>query len=127
MKRAISLLVLLLAACATKPAADSDPYLWLEGVDDPKALAWVAEQNERTRRELASTPGFEEMRQQALAALSSQSRVPSLAYHGRYLYNLWKDAQHPRGLYRRTTLESLRSGNPQWTPVLDIDSMSARD
>jgi prolyl oligopeptidase len=128
MKRAISLLVLLIVSgCATKPSRDSDPYLWLEGVDDPKALAWVAEQNERTRRELASTPGFEEMRQHALTALSSRSRVPSLAYHGRYLYNLWKDAQHPRGLYRRTTLAQLQSGNPQWTTVLDIDAMSARD
>src|SRR5690348_14846630 len=112
MKRA--LLLLLLVACSTSqttpppPASATtaaDPYLWLENIDDPKALAWVAEENEKTRRELASAPGFEEMRQQALTALQSKSRVPSVQFHGRYLYNLWKDADHPRGLYRRATLE----------------------
>src|SRR5688572_682427 len=132
--RKLLISLLLLAGCATAPApttttptTTTDPYLWLEGVDDPRALAWVAEQNERTRKELASTPGFEEMRAQALAGLNSGSRVPTLAYHGRYLYNLWKDADHPRGLFRRTTLAGLRSGSPEWTTVLDIDEMSRRD
>ncbi len=119
------LLLLILSACATAPS--SDPYRWLEGVDDPKALTWVAEQNERTRRSFTSMPGFAEMQQQALAALSSTSRVPNVEYHGRYLYNLWKDAAHPRGLYRRTTLDELRKASPAWTTVLDIDAMSKRD
>jgi prolyl oligopeptidase len=117
--------LLLTAACATAPP--SDKYRWLEGVDDPKALAWVAAQNERTRRSFTAMPGFEEMRQQALAALSSSSRVPNVDYHGRYLYNLWKDSDHPRGLYRRTTLDELRKASPVWTTVLDIDAMSQRD
>jgi prolyl oligopeptidase len=122
----LSALALLLAACTTT-APPADPFLWLEAVDDPKALAWVAEQNERTRRSFTSMPGFEEMRQQALAALSSSSRVPSVHYRGRYLYNLWKDDAHPRGLYRRTTLAELRKPSPTWTTVLDIDAMSQRD
>ncbi|HEU4522124.1 MAG TPA: prolyl oligopeptidase family serine peptidase [Thermoanaerobaculia bacterium] len=119
-------LALLLTACASTPPS-TDPYLWLEGVDDPRALEWVAEQNERTRRHFTSMPGFDAMQREALAALSSQSRVPNVEYHGRYLYNLWKDDQHPRGIYRRTTLEELRKPAPQWTTVLDIDAMSARD
>jgi prolyl oligopeptidase len=117
-------------ACAAVSGASSDgddAYRWLEEIEGPRALAWVAEQNERTRKELASAPGFEEMRAQALAGLNSGSRVPTLAYHGRYLYNLWKDADHPRGLFRRTTLAGLRSGSPPWTTVLDIDAMSRRD
>jgi prolyl oligopeptidase len=104
-----------------------DPYLWLEDIDGEKALAWVKEQNERTRKDLASTPGFETMRAQALAALDAGSRLPSLAWHGSHLYNLWKDAEHPRGLFRRTTLATLRKGSPSWTAVLDIDDMSKRD
>jgi len=121
------------AVTDTQPVATTtvseavDPYLWLEAIDDPKALDWVRAQNERTRVELASTPGFEEMRQQALAALNSKSRIPSLTYHGPYLYNLWKDETNPRGLYRRTTLAELRKPSPKWTTVLDIDEMSRRD
>ncbi|HUP46230.1 MAG TPA: prolyl oligopeptidase family serine peptidase [Thermoanaerobaculia bacterium] len=115
--------VFLTAACASTPPGH-DPFRWLEGVDDPRALAWVAEQNERTRRHFTSMPGFDAMQREAFAALSSQSRVPNLAYHGRYLYNLWKDDRHPRGLYRRTTLEQLRTPSPQWTTVLDIDELS---
>ncbi|HVS33341.1 MAG TPA: prolyl oligopeptidase family serine peptidase [Thermoanaerobaculia bacterium] len=126
MKR-LAAVLLLTTACATTAPDEGDPHLWLEGIDDPRALAWVAEQNERTRRELATTPGFEEMRAQALSALGSQSRVPAVAYHGDHLYNLWKDARNPRGVYRRTTLDELRKPSPQWTTVLDIDEMSRRD
>ena len=130
--RLLALLLPLLsfAACAAVSGANpdgDDPYRWLEEIEGPRALAWVAEQNERTRKELASAPGFEEMRAQALAGLNSGSRVPALAYHGRHLYNLWKDAEHPRGLFRRTTLAGLRGGSPRWTTVLDIDEMSRRD
>ena len=113
-------------SCATTPATD-DPFRWLEGIDDPRALEWVAEQNERTRRYFTAMQGFDALQREALAALSSQSRVPNVEYHGGHLYNLWKDAQHPRGLYRRTTLEELRSPSPKWTTVLDIDAMSQRD
>ena len=135
---------LLIAGCATAPttpptpatpvepastntATAADPYLWLEGVDDPRALEWVKEQNERTRRELASMPGFEELRAQALAALNSASRIPTVEWIGDHLYNIWKDETNPRGLYRRTTLQELRKPSPKWTTVLDIDELSRRE
>ena len=125
----------LLSACASTtppPAAPSgpaagDPYLWLEEIDSPRALEWVAAQNERTRRELASSPEFSEMQRDALAVLDSGTRVPSLAWHGGFLYNLWKDESHQRGLYRRTSPEELRGGSPRWTTVLDVDDLSRRE
>jgi prolyl oligopeptidase len=130
----LAVLILTAAACASTPprqaplpATVADPYRWLEEVDDPRALAWVKDQNERTRQELATTPGFEEMRAQALAALNSTSRIPSVAFIGNHLYNLWKDPSNPRGLYRRTTLDELRGSSPRWTTVLDIDELSRRE
>ena len=108
-------------------SADADPHAWLEGIDDPRALDWVRQQNERTRAELAQGARFQQMYDQALAALNSTSRVPSVSYTGRHLYNLWRDAAHPRGVYRRTTLEELRKPEPEWETVLDIDALSARE
>lgn len=128
MRIACAFLLLALTACssATAPKPDDD-FLWLEEIDGARAMEWVNGQNARSRRELGSTPEFEVMQAQALAALNSTSRIPSLEWHGRYLYNLWKSEEHPRGLYRRTTIDELRKPNPQWTNVLDIDAMSARD
>ncbi len=111
---------------ASAPTAE-DPYLWLEEIDSPRALAWVEEQNARTQRELASSPEFDALYREALAVLNEKSRVPRLTFRGRYLYNLWRSEEHPRGIYRRITLESLRGGNPEWTTVLDIDELSRRE
>lgn len=143
MKRtALPAALLLTIACRTadeiRPAAEpatpprrseavADPHLWLEEIDSPAALEWVHRQNERTRRELASTPQFQQMYDEALAALNSTSRVPALTWRGDQLYNLWRSAEHPRGIYRRTTLDELRTPSPRWETVLDIDVLSAEE
>jgi prolyl oligopeptidase len=116
------------APAATAPAADAaDPYLWLEEVDGERALGWVREQNESTFRRLEGDALYNGLYRDALAVLNSASRLPQLSQHGRWLYNLWKDPQHPRGLFRRTTVAELRKPEPAWETVLDIDAMSARD
>jgi prolyl oligopeptidase len=38
-----------------------------------------------------------------------------------------KDANNPRGLWRRTTLDSFRSERPQWEIVLDLDELASRE
>src|SRR5205085_596260 len=43
--------------------------------------------------------------------------------HGQ-IYNFWQDADHVRGILRRTTLASYASGKPKWTTVLDIDALA---
>jgi prolyl oligopeptidase len=112
---------------ASPSSVDIDPYLWLEEIDSERALAWVRDQNERTRRELGAEPEFELFYEQALAALNSTSRVPSLSWTGDHLYSLWRSSEHPRGLYRRTTIDSLRIGEPEWQTVLDIDALSRQE
>ena len=129
LRAAACLVLLAVLGCTTStpPATEADPYLWLEDIDGPKAMEWVRAQNERTKRELASSPEFDALYRDALAALNSASRVPDLTYHGQYLYNLWRDAEHPRGLVRRTTLGELRTPSPKWTTVLDVDDLSRRE
>ena len=118
-----------IVAC-TQPAAndqaqgDGDPYEWLEEIDGEEALEWVREVNARSAEDLEAYPEFESLYADALAALDSESRIPSVTQRGDYLYNFWRDDANPRGVYRRTTLEELRKEDPEWETVLDIDALS---
>jgi prolyl oligopeptidase len=46
---------------------------------------------------------------------------------GGMLFNLWKDASHPRSLWRTCTPESFRSESPTWGIPLDLDALAARE
>src|SRR5690606_12912921 len=37
------------------------------------------------------------------------------------------DAQHVKGIYRRTTLNEYRKKDPKWETVLDIDELAKRE
>src|SRR5689334_6363745 len=91
--------------------ADQDPYLWLEDVTGDDALAWVAEHNAPTLADLGGDR-FETMRAEALEVLDTDARIPYVRRRGDHLYNFWRDADNPRGLWRRTTLESYRTDDP---------------
>ena len=108
------------------PATD-DPYLWLEDVTGAKPMAWVGEQNARTDAELASTPGFDALQGQVEAILDSKAKIPDVEKIGDGYYNFWKDAQHPRGLWRRTTLAEYRKPEPKWETVIDLDALGAAE
>jgi len=103
---------------------EDDPYLWLEDVGGDYALAWVCEQNDVTARELSAAPGFEPLRQRLLAIYESRERIPAVTKHGAYYYNFWRDEEHPRGVWRRTTLEEYRKAEPAWEIVLDLDKLA---
>jgi prolyl oligopeptidase len=105
----------------------TDPYQWLEAVDSDAALAWVRERNAETRAQLEAVPGFEALRDDLLGVLNSRDRIPQITRRGDWLYNLWQDEQHPRGLWRRTTLASYRLPEPAWDIVLDLDALGAAE
>ena len=115
--------VVLLTSLATVSFAwaTEDPYLWLEGVDDEKALDWVRAENASTAERLKSSPLFDELYSEAKAILNSESRLPDVYQEGDWLYNFWRDQKNPRGVFRRTTLEGLASDKPDWEVVIDID------
>ncbi len=105
-------------------AAEPDPWLWLEEIDAPPALDWVKAHNEATERTLTATPDYAALYRDALAVLDAASRVPDVVQRGGYLYNLWQDRDHPRGLYRRTTPAEFRRAEPKWETVLDVDALA---
>ncbi|MDB6152663.1 MAG: Prolyl oligopeptidase [Chthoniobacteraceae bacterium] len=102
-----------------------DPYLWLEDVTGEKALTWVRERNAESAVELQSGRSFKELEQAILTILDSDSKIPFITKYGARFYNFWRDAQHPRGLWRRTTLEEYRKPTPNWETVLDLDALGA--
>jgi prolyl oligopeptidase len=100
-----------------------DPYLWLEDITGPRALAWVKQQDARTDAQLESLPDYASLRENLLNAMNSQQRIPFIAKHGNYYYNFWTDQDHLRGIWRRTSLDEYKKPNPNWETVLDIDQL----
>lgn len=110
----------------TLDAPDDDPYLWLEEVEGETALAWVAGQNARTRARFADDRVTED-REALKAALDRPGRLPHVTRRGPFLYNYWTDAANPRGLWRRTRMESFRTETPEWDVLLDLDALAAAE
>jgi prolyl oligopeptidase len=114
------------AGTAPSPAAD-DPYLWLEQVDSPRAMDWVRAENAKTAAVLEQDTRYSVMYKDALTIAQAQDRIPQPSSIGGQLYNFWQDASHAHGLWRRTTREDYGHPNPAWTPVLDLDALSAAE
>ncbi len=112
------------AAHAQEPNVADDPYQWLEDVTGDRQLAWVRAQNAKTDAALASTPEFKAMETGIREVLDSDAKIPGVQKIGDYFYNFWKDRNHERGVWRRTTLEEYRKPNPAWETILDLDALN---
>jgi len=108
-------------------AQNQDPFLWLEDVTGDKALDWVKLRNQETRNKLDNDAGFQQLRGQLQTILDSKDRIPGITQMGNAVYNFWMDAEHPRGVWRKTTLEEYRKSNPKWDTVLDIDALAKNE
>ena len=114
------------------PAADitaepADPHLWLEEVAGEKQLDWVKARNAEAVATLATGADFKDLEARLLAILDSREKIPYVSRIGDRYYNFWRDAAHPRGLWRRTTLEQYRTPEPAWETVLDLDALATAE
>ena len=107
-----------------RPPILDDPFLWLEEVEGKRALDWVAQRNGESLAELQADPRYERFLAQAEALLNAKDRIPYGSIRGRHIYNFWRDAEHVRGIVRRTSLESYRTAEPEWETVLDVDTLA---
>jgi prolyl oligopeptidase len=114
------------SAVAAQTASD-DPYIWLEDVSSPKAMAWVDAHNAKSTAILESDPRYKEYYSEALALAQAQDRIPYGGFIGGKIYNFWQDADHVRGIWRRTSVESYASGHPDWETVLDLDALASAE
>jgi len=109
---------------AAATAAAEDPYLWLEDVGGEKPLAWVREQNAASQQTIESDPGFAKLKDELLAILDSDAKIPGVYKQGEFFYNFWTDKQNQRGVWRRTTLDEYRKANPKWETLIDLDALN---
>jgi prolyl oligopeptidase len=123
MKSILCAALLLMSATAIAQQAE-DPYLWLEDVTGDKPMAWVKEQNAQSVKELEARPEFKGLHDKLVAIYNSRERIPAASKRGKYLYNFWQDAQNPRGVWRRTSMEEYRKKDPAWETVLDVGKLS---
>lgn len=106
---------------------EEDPYLWLEDVSGDTALDWVREQNKSTQEHFESQAGFRELESDLLKILDSDERIPFVSKSGDYYYNFWRDKEHVRGIWRRTTLDEYRRKEPKWEIMLDLDQLAEQE
>jgi prolyl oligopeptidase len=107
-------------------APDDDPYLWLEDIEGQKAVAWADAQTAAALGRFGHAR-FLEDRDILKAILDRPDNIPYIARRGSLVFNFWKDADHPRGLWRSATLDAYRAGDPQWEILLDIDALAAKE
>lgn len=131
MKKYLSILLsLLFVACQSKSMNTSlkkledDKYLWLEEVEGPKALDYARAENEKTLAHFRKDPEFKSISAEVRKIVLAKDRQPSLSLINGELYNFWQDEKNVRGLWRKTTIEKMKSGNPRWEVLLDIDQLA---
>ena len=106
----------------------TDPYLWLEEVEGERAMEWVKAHNARTFAVLQGDPRYDTLHQQALDIVQARDRIPGVGFNrDGTLSNFWQDADHVRGVWRQTTVDSFRTAEPQWETILDIDALAAAE
>lgn len=102
----------------------ADEHLALEEVEGAEAMAFVAAENEKSLKALTEDPRYEPLRAEAEAILTATDRIPRPAFLGDGIGNFWQDAANPKGIWRRTTLDSYRTATPEWETLLDIDALA---
>src|SRR5258708_5185885 len=101
---------------------EDDPFLWLEEVEGARALAWVRAENARSLAVLEGDPRYAALYRDALSVITAPDRIPYPGFLGDRLANFWQDDAHVRGLWRRTTLASFATAEPEWQTILDVDA-----
>ena len=120
--------VLIGILCATSllaAANEDDPYVWMEEIEGAKALEWAKAENARSLPQLQNDPRFKGIYADAVKILTASDRIPAVSFAGDgTLRDFWQDAQHVRGIWRTTTVDSYRSGTPEWRTILDLDALA---
>ena len=128
-RAAVGLLSLLaispIAAQQSSPPQQSpDSFVWLEDVEGQRSMEWVNAHNAATIAALTRSPLYQSFYARIKQILDSKDKIANPEIIGNSLYNFWQDAEHERGIWRRTNWASFATANPTWETVIDLDSLS---
>lgn len=113
---------------ATALPVDTNPeLLYLEDVTSEQALAFARKHNAISEKALTGDPGFRALEARLFAIYSSKERIPAPRMAHGTLRNFWTDSEHPRGLWRQSTLADYKRPKPKWKTVLDIDALGKEE
>lgn len=115
------------ALAASDIATDSDPYLWLSDIHGAKGVAWAEEQTAKSNAVLKRDPTYKQDYDILLKALDTNDRIPLGNLDHGDIYNFWQDADHVRGIWRRTTIADYAKAQPHWEVLLDLDRLDAQE
>ena len=110
----------------TLEAPDDDPYLWLEEIESARVLDWVEAQNAATLQRF-NDAGVATDHKVLKTIFDRPDNIPFPNRRAGRLFNPWKDAANPRGVWRTTTLESFRRDTPDWDVVIDVDALATKE
>jgi prolyl oligopeptidase len=115
------------SAAPSEAQVQDDPYIWLEDVYGAKPMAWVEQHNLRTTTALEADPRYQRFYNQALDIAQAKDRIAVGSFIGGQVYNFWQDADHVRGIWRRSSIASYSTGKPDWETVIDLDALAASE
>ena len=107
-------------------AQEQDPYIWLEDVEGKQALDWVGERNEHSLGILETDDRFTSLMEGALRDYNAADKIAYGQLLGGSVHNFWQDEKNVRGIWRRASLRSYKTGEPRWVTLMDLDQV-ARD
>src|SRR3989442_14450952 len=84
----------------------------------------VNTKNVTTFAELMRSSLYQSFYDRIKQILDSKDKIANPEIIGNSLYNFWQDAEHERGIWRRTSWVSYATAYPSWETVLDVDSLS---
>ena len=106
---------------------NDDSFLWLEEVENPKALEWVEGWNKKSLEVIKGQPGYQAVYDKNLEIYNSNERIADPGIYGDFIYNFWQDKTNPRGIWRRIPVNDYIQGKTNWETLLDIDKLSEKD
>jgi len=119
----VALAIPSLVGAQTAATDAADPYIWLEDANGAKAMDWVNAHNAKATSVLEADPRYATLYKEALEIAEAKDRIPAGTFLHGEIYNFWQDADHVRGVWRKTSLASYETTNPHWTTVLDVTAL----
>ncbi|MBZ0152739.1 MAG: prolyl oligopeptidase family serine peptidase [Planctomycetes bacterium] len=125
----LNLLLAASAAClpVVAAAAQQDPHRWLEQLGSTEVKAWVDARNAECTAALTKSERFAALHRRQLEVAHDAGAIPEVDRVGGHFYQVWADAEHPRGLLRRTPAAAFLAGEPAWQTVIDVGALAEEE